>query len=88
MHSETQSARTLRTCQDSKHVTCAEGAKKYKHKRSKTYDSGDSPVVSHLTTSPPVKYLTNGERTGSSAEKLPMAVCAIKIKIIECHIQI
>ncbi|ENI01238.1 hypothetical protein COCC4DRAFT_148455 [Bipolaris maydis ATCC 48331] len=41
----------------------------------KTYNSGDSPVVTRLTTSPPVKYLTNGERTGSSAEKSPMVVC-------------
>ncbi|ENI08126.1 hypothetical protein COCC4DRAFT_130744, partial [Bipolaris maydis ATCC 48331] len=32
----------------------------------KTYNSGDSPVVSHLTTSPPVKDLTCGERTRAS----------------------
>jgi hypothetical protein len=31
----------------------------------KTYNSGDSPVVTHLTTNPPVKGLSCGERTGS-----------------------
>ncbi|ENI00951.1 hypothetical protein COCC4DRAFT_90364, partial [Bipolaris maydis ATCC 48331] len=36
-------------------------------KEKKTYNSRDSPVVSHLTTSPPVEDLTCGERTGSSA---------------------
>jgi hypothetical protein len=33
----------------------------------KTYDSGDSPVVTHLTTNPPVSRLTRAERTGSRA---------------------
>ncbi|ENI02758.1 hypothetical protein COCC4DRAFT_143976, partial [Bipolaris maydis ATCC 48331] len=32
----------------------------------KTYNSGDSPVVTHLTTSPPVKGLTCGEQTRAS----------------------
>jgi hypothetical protein len=32
---------------------------------SKTYNSGDSPVVTHLTTSPPVRCLNRAERTGS-----------------------
>jgi hypothetical protein len=31
----------------------------------KTYNSGDSPVVTHLTTSPPVRCLNRAERTGS-----------------------
>jgi hypothetical protein len=34
--------------------------------KSKTYNSGDSPVVTHLTTSPPVRCLSTAERTGSS----------------------
>ncbi|KAF2849859.1 hypothetical protein T440DRAFT_532798 [Plenodomus tracheiphilus IPT5] len=32
----------------------------------KTYNSGDSPVVTHLTTNPPVHCLSTAERTGSS----------------------
>ncbi|KAF1830698.1 hypothetical protein BDW02DRAFT_506972, partial [Decorospora gaudefroyi] len=32
-----------------------------------TYNSGDSLVVTHLTTSPPVEGLTCGEQTGSGA---------------------
>jgi hypothetical protein len=35
-------------------------------KRSKTYNSGYSPVVTHLTTNPPVHCLSTAERTGSS----------------------
>ena len=35
-------------------------------KKAKTYNSGDSPVVTHLTTSPPVHCLSTAERTGSS----------------------
>jgi hypothetical protein len=35
-----------------------------KHK--KTYNSGYSPVVTHLTTNPPVHCLSTAERTGSS----------------------
>ncbi|KAL5381772.1 hypothetical protein DPSP01_006956 [Paraphaeosphaeria sporulosa] len=31
----------------------------------KTYNSGDSPVVTHLTTDPPVHCLCKAERTGS-----------------------
>ncbi|KAF2680469.1 hypothetical protein K458DRAFT_311739, partial [Lentithecium fluviatile CBS 122367] len=34
-------------------------------KSKKTYNSGDSLVVTHLTTSPPVKCLCKAERTGS-----------------------
>jgi hypothetical protein len=33
--------------------------------RAKTYNSGDSLVVTHLTTNPPVQCLTRAERTGS-----------------------
>jgi hypothetical protein len=35
-------------------------------KQSKTYNSGYSPVVTHLTTNPPVHCLSTAERTGSS----------------------
>ncbi|KAF2715645.1 hypothetical protein K504DRAFT_364138, partial [Pleomassaria siparia CBS 279.74] len=31
----------------------------------KTYNSRDSPMVTHLTTSPPVQCLNRAERTGS-----------------------
>jgi hypothetical protein len=33
--------------------------------KTKTFNSGDSPVVTHLTTSPPVRCLNRAERTGS-----------------------
>jgi hypothetical protein len=33
----------------------------------KTYNSGDSLVVTHLTTNPPVSCLSKAERTGSPA---------------------
>ncbi|EMD85530.1 hypothetical protein COCHEDRAFT_1118332 [Bipolaris maydis C5] len=35
----------------------------------KTYDSGDSLVVTHLTTNPPFSCLITAERTGSDALK-------------------
>jgi hypothetical protein len=34
-------------------------------KKSKTYNSGYSLVVTHLTTNPPVRCLNRAERTGS-----------------------
>jgi hypothetical protein len=34
-------------------------------KRAKTYNSGYSLVVTHLTTNPPVRCLNRAERTGS-----------------------
>ncbi|KAF2704339.1 hypothetical protein K504DRAFT_519000, partial [Pleomassaria siparia CBS 279.74] len=33
--------------------------------KTKTYNSRDSPMVTHLTTSPPVRCLCKAERTGS-----------------------
>jgi hypothetical protein len=42
-----------------------EGSKRSSVKTAKTYNSGDSPVVTHLTTSPPVRCLNRAERTGS-----------------------
>ena len=38
--------------------------------RAKTYNSGDSPVVTHLTTNPPISCLTRAERTGSRDLKI------------------
>ena len=38
---------------------------RYIRQKLKTYNSGDSPVVTHLTTSPPVRCLNRAERTGS-----------------------
>ncbi|KAF2788045.1 hypothetical protein K505DRAFT_395440 [Melanomma pulvis-pyrius CBS 109.77] len=40
-------------------------SKRSKKKKSKTYNSRDSPMVTHLTTSPPVSCLCKAERTGS-----------------------
>ena len=34
-------------------------------KKKETYNTGDSPVVTHLSTSPAITGLTRGERTGS-----------------------
>ena len=39
--------------------------KKLAKRRTKTYNSGDSLVVTHLTTNPPVSCLYMAERTGS-----------------------
>jgi hypothetical protein len=39
-------------------------------KRTKTYNSGDSLVVTHLTTNPPVSCLYMAERTGSLILKI------------------
>ena len=39
-------------------------------KNPKTYNSGDSPVVTHLTTNPPVSCLYSAERTGSVIVKI------------------
>jgi hypothetical protein len=39
---------------------------KFSNKKAKTYNSGYSPVVTHLTTNPPVHCLSTAERTGSS----------------------
>jgi hypothetical protein len=38
----------------------------------KTFNSGDSPVVTHLTTSPPVRCLNRAERTGSLVVSWPL----------------
>ncbi|AEO62943.1 uncharacterized protein THITE_40790, partial [Thermothielavioides terrestris NRRL 8126] len=36
-------------------------------KRMKTYSTGDSPVVTDLSTNPAISSLSRGERTGSRA---------------------
>ncbi|KAF1934710.1 hypothetical protein EJ02DRAFT_363107, partial [Clathrospora elynae] len=41
------------------------GSTQRQKKTSKTYNSGDSLVVTHLTTNPPVHCLSTAERTGS-----------------------
>jgi hypothetical protein len=43
---------------------------KKKSIEAKTYNSGDSLVVTHLTTSPPVSCLNRAERTGSLVLKI------------------
>jgi hypothetical protein len=44
--------------------------KKKKRAHAKTYNSGDSLVVTHLTTNPPVSCLNRAERTGSLVLKI------------------
>jgi hypothetical protein len=47
-------------------TTMAVGCREQKRKqKAKTYNSGDSLVVTHLTTNPPVSCLYMAERTGS-----------------------
>ena len=51
-------------CQAPRHVTWTPPCAK---KTKKTYDSGDSPVVTHLTTNPPVNCLSMDDQTGIPA---------------------
>ena len=51
----------LSACQESRVKT-----KRWLSQPQKTYNSGDSLVVTHLTTNPPVHCLSTAERTGSS----------------------
>ena len=44
-------------------------------KKQKTYNSEDSPVVTHLATSSPEYRLTQEELTGFCLVGYPMAVC-------------
>jgi hypothetical protein len=61
-------------------------------KRTKTYNSGDSLVVTHLTTNPPVHCLYMAERTGSlifsvlwsyvqGIERFDLITCMIHITV-------
>ena len=51
------------------------GQKDGQKEMSKTYNSGDSPVVTHPSTNPPVSCLSTAERTGSAVCQNPMVVC-------------
>ena len=51
-----------------------ESAKKY----AKTYNSGYSLVVTHLTTNPPVRCLNRAERTGSLVFNVLWSYVSIK----------
>jgi outer membrane protein assembly factor BamB len=53
----------------------------------KTYNSGDSLVVTHLTTNPPVSCLNRAERTGSLVLKILWSYVTDN-RIIEQHIVI
>jgi hypothetical protein len=47
----------------------------------KTYNSGYSLVVTHLTTNPPVRCLNRAERTGSLVVSCPVATNALKFPV-------
>ena len=47
----------------------------------KTYNSGDSLVVSYLTTNQPVHYLYMAERTGSLVVSCPFTLSTLKITV-------
>jgi hypothetical protein len=47
------------------HTTCRRPFMDTCKKKQNTYNSGDSLMVTHLTTSPPVRCLNRAERTGS-----------------------
>ncbi|KAF2468195.1 uncharacterized protein BDR25DRAFT_58543 [Lindgomyces ingoldianus] len=49
----------------------------------KTYNSRYSPVVTHLSTNPPVSRLTIRDRTGSGRTLDPMVVCARRLELKE-----
>jgi hypothetical protein len=52
----------------------------------KTYNSGDSLVVTHLTTNPPVSCLSTAERTGSAEFKILWSY--VKVTIVSQNIYI
>jgi hypothetical protein len=47
----------------------------------KTYNSGDSLVVTHLTTNPPVSCLNRAERTGSLVVSCPVVVSTLNFAV-------
>jgi hypothetical protein len=49
-------------------------------KMAKTYNSGDSLVVTHLTTNPPVSCLSTAERTGSAEFRILWSYVKDKLK--------
>jgi hypothetical protein len=54
-----------------------------KAKTTKTYNSGYSPVVTHLTTNPPVHCLSTAERTGSSIFSVLWSYVEVTDKCLE-----
>ena len=70
-------------------VPCPSPTGAMRCKRSKTYNSGYSLVVTHLTTNPPVRCLNRAERTGSLVFNVLWSyVEVILIKIIYKVVQI
>ncbi|KAF2441961.1 hypothetical protein P171DRAFT_366270, partial [Karstenula rhodostoma CBS 690.94] len=51
----------------------------------KTYNSGDSPILTNSTTDPPVPCLSTAERTGSSVFRVLWSYVEVKV-IIEHYI--
>ena len=51
------------------------------NKTTKTYNSGDSLVVTYLTTNPPVHCLYIAKRTGSLIVSCPVATNALKLSV-------
>jgi hypothetical protein len=47
----------------------------------KTYNSGYSLVVTHLTTNPPVRCLNTAERTGSLVVSCPLDTIALNSSV-------
>ncbi|KAF1850469.1 uncharacterized protein K460DRAFT_270036 [Cucurbitaria berberidis CBS 394.84] len=54
----------------------------------KTYNSGDSLVVTHLTTNPPVSCLSTAERTGSAEFKILWSYVEERVKHSVCKLHI
>ncbi|KAJ9158204.1 hypothetical protein NKR19_g3561 [Coniochaeta hoffmannii] len=52
----------------------ADRKKKKKKKKTKTYNTRDSPVVTHPSTSLAITGLSMGERTGSQEKMMPNIV--------------
>jgi hypothetical protein len=50
-------------------------------KKPKTYNSGYSLVVTHLTTNPPVRCLNRAERTGSLVVSCPVVTNVHKFTV-------
>jgi hypothetical protein len=57
------------------------GAARQAKREAKTYNSGDSLVVTHLTTNPPVSCLDRAERTGSLAFTHATATKVLSISV-------
>jgi hypothetical protein len=51
----------------------------------KTYNSGYSLVVTHLTTNPPVRCLNRAERTGSLVVSRPLTTTTLKCTVSGNH---